>query len=56
MTGESAPTQETISFGPFELSSGERILGRDGLVLPIGGRALDIPIYLVGYQANLLRP
>jgi DNA-binding winged helix-turn-helix (wHTH) protein len=48
MTGErSAPTQETISFGPFELSSGERILRRDGLVLPLGGRAFDILIYLV---------
>jgi predicted ATPase/DNA-binding winged helix-turn-helix (wHTH) protein len=48
MTGESsAPTQETISFGPFELSSGERILSRAGLVLPLGGRALDILIYLV---------
>jgi len=33
--------------GPFELSSGERILRRDGLVLPLGGRALEILIYLV---------
>jgi predicted ATPase/DNA-binding winged helix-turn-helix (wHTH) protein len=49
MKGErSAPTQETIAFGPFELSSGERILRRDGLVLPLGGRALDILFYLVG--------
>src|SRR6202020_675530 len=48
MTGErSASTQETISFGPFELSSGERILRRDGLVLPLGGRAFDILNYLV---------
>src|ERR1700742_1374790 len=48
MTGESsAPTPETISFGPFELSSGERILRRGGVVLPLGGRALDILIYLV---------
>src|ERR1700733_3218425 len=48
MKGEgSAPTQETIAFGPFELSSGERILRRDGLVLPLGGRAFDILNYLV---------
>src|ERR1700723_949231 len=48
MTGErSASTQETISFGPFELSSGERILRRDGLWLPLGGRAFDILNYLV---------
>jgi predicted ATPase/DNA-binding winged helix-turn-helix (wHTH) protein len=55
MTGErSAPTQETISFGPFELSSGERILRRDGLVLPLGGRALDILIYLVGRPGEVV--
>src|ERR1700755_2323090 len=49
MTGErSAPTQETISFGSFELSSGERILRRAGLEVPLGGRALDILTYLVG--------
>jgi DNA-binding winged helix-turn-helix (wHTH) protein len=55
MTGErSAPTQETISFGPFELSSGERILRRDGLVLPLGGRAFDILIYLVGRPGEVV--
>jgi predicted ATPase/DNA-binding winged helix-turn-helix (wHTH) protein len=36
-----------LRFGPFELSSGERILWRDGLALPLGGRALDILIYLI---------
>jgi DNA-binding winged helix-turn-helix (wHTH) protein len=35
-----------LRFGPFELSIGERVLRRDGQVLPIGGRALDILIYL----------
>ncbi len=55
MTGErSAPTQESISFGAFELSSGERILRRDGLVLPLGGRALDILIYLVGRPGEVV--
>ena len=55
MTGErSAPAQETISFGPFELSSGERILRRDGLVLPLGGRALDILICLVGRAGEVV--
>ena len=33
-------------FGPFELSIGERILRREGEALPLGGRALDILIYL----------
>src|SRR5882757_3650064 len=55
MMGErSAPTQETISFGPFELSGGERILRRDGLVLPLGGRALDILVYLVGSPGEVI--
>src|SRR6266849_4836243 len=35
-----------LKFGPFELSSSERMLRRDGQVLPLGGRALDILIYL----------
>ena len=38
--------QRNLQFGPFELSSRERILRRDGQVLPLGGRALDILIYL----------
>ena len=35
-----------LRFGPFELSIGERVLRRDGQVLPLGGRALDVLIYL----------
>jgi predicted ATPase/DNA-binding winged helix-turn-helix (wHTH) protein len=35
-----------LEFGPFELSSRERVLRRDGVVLPLGGRALDLLIYL----------
>jgi DNA-binding winged helix-turn-helix (wHTH) protein len=35
-----------LGFGPFELSIGERALRRDGVVLPLGDRALDILIYL----------
>src|SRR6202051_3397518 len=35
-----------LQFGPFELSSSERVLRRDGVMLPLGGRALDILIYL----------
>jgi predicted ATPase/DNA-binding winged helix-turn-helix (wHTH) protein len=35
-----------LKFGPFELSSGERVLQRDGVMLPLGSRALDILIYL----------
>jgi predicted ATPase/DNA-binding winged helix-turn-helix (wHTH) protein len=35
-----------LRFGPFELSSGERVLQRDSVTLPLGSRALDILIYL----------
>jgi predicted ATPase/DNA-binding winged helix-turn-helix (wHTH) protein len=35
-----------LKFGPFELSVSERVLRRDGEVLPLGSRALDILIYL----------
>jgi predicted ATPase/DNA-binding winged helix-turn-helix (wHTH) protein len=37
----------TLRFGPFELSIRERVLRRDGEVLPLGDRALDILNYLV---------
>src|SRR6201989_1256068 len=56
MTGErNAPIQETISFGPFEISSAARILRRDGLVLPLGGRAFDILIYLVKRPGGIVK-
>src|ERR1700680_1355201 len=42
----SAAVHRKLRFGPFELSIGERVLRRDGQVLPLGGRALDILIYL----------
>src|ERR1700761_9223351 len=41
-----ADVRRKLRLGPFELSIGERILRRDGQVLPLGGRALDVLIYL----------
>jgi predicted ATPase/DNA-binding winged helix-turn-helix (wHTH) protein len=35
-----------LKFDPFELSSSERVLRREGEMLPLGSRALDILIYL----------
>src|ERR1700755_408685 len=35
-----------LRFGPFELSSRERVLRREGVVLPLGSRALDLLMYL----------
>ena len=44
MSSDRVPT--TLKFGPFELSTRERVLRRDGVALPLGSRALDILIYL----------
>src|SRR3981189_2667120 len=41
-----AVVHRNLRFGPFELSIGERVLRRDGQVLPLGDRALDILTYL----------
>src|SRR5258706_11748290 len=43
-----------LSFGPFDLSIGERALRRDGQVLPLGGRALDILIYLADRPGEVI--
>jgi predicted ATPase/DNA-binding winged helix-turn-helix (wHTH) protein len=45
-TMSSDNVRTTLKFGPFELSTRERVLRRDGVVLPLGSRALDILIYL----------
>jgi DNA-binding winged helix-turn-helix (wHTH) protein len=44
MSGDSV--YGSLRFGPFELSSRERVLRREGLQLPLGSRALDILVYL----------
>src|SRR3979411_757433 len=44
---DGAVVHRKMRFGPFDLSIGERVLRRDGQVLPLGDRALDILIYLV---------
>jgi predicted ATPase/DNA-binding winged helix-turn-helix (wHTH) protein len=43
-----------LRFGPFELSIGERVLRRDGRVLPLGGRALDILTYLADRPGEVI--
>ena len=43
-----------LRFGPFELSVGARVLRRDGAVLPLGSRALDILIYLSGHPGEVI--
>jgi DNA-binding winged helix-turn-helix (wHTH) protein/energy-coupling factor transporter ATP-binding protein EcfA2 len=43
-----------LQFGPFELSSSKRMLRRDGVMLPLGGRALDILIYLADRPGEVI--
>lgn len=43
-----------LQFGPFELSSKERVLRRGGVELPLGSRALDILIYLAGRPGEVI--
>jgi predicted ATPase/DNA-binding winged helix-turn-helix (wHTH) protein len=49
-----AAVHRKLRFGPFELSVGERVLRRDGQVLPLGGRALDILIYLADRPGEVI--
>ncbi|MET0313513.1 MAG: winged helix-turn-helix domain-containing protein, partial [Hansschlegelia sp.] len=43
-----------ITFGPFRLAIGERLLTRDGATVEIGGRALDLLIALVEQPGRVL--
>src|SRR3982074_136070 len=42
---------KVLSFGPFELSIGSRLLTNGATVVPLGARAMDLLIVLVA-QAN----
>jgi DNA-binding winged helix-turn-helix (wHTH) protein len=42
-------------FGPFELDSRARTLRRDGMVLPLGSRALDLLVYLANHPGEVIR-
>jgi DNA-binding winged helix-turn-helix (wHTH) protein len=44
----------TLKFGPFEVSIGERLLRREGMALPLGGRALDLLIYLAERRGEVI--
>jgi DNA-binding winged helix-turn-helix (wHTH) protein len=43
-----------LQFGPFELSSRERVLRHEGVALPLGSRALDILIYLAERSGKVI--
>jgi predicted ATPase len=52
MAGDSV--HRDLKFGPFELLVSERVLRRDSQVLPLGGRALDILIYLADRPGEVI--
>ena len=47
VTGGDRQTKAAVSFGPFDLVPGERLLTKDGVPLELSARALDILIALV---------
>src|SRR4051812_12730800 len=49
-----AVVHRKLRFGPFELSIGERVIRRDGQVLPLGDRALDILTYLADCPGEVI--
>src|SRR5713101_3056650 len=49
-----AAVHRKLRFGPFELAIGERVLRRDGQVLPLGDRALDILTYLADRPGEVI--
>src|SRR3982074_1903053 len=51
---DSTVVHRKLKFGPFELSIGERVLRRDGRVLPLGDRALDILTYLADRPGEVI--
>src|SRR5262249_29947835 len=49
-----APSRDVLSFGPFRLAPGERLLTREGAPVELGARALDILIALVSRHNEVI--
>src|SRR5882672_12069006 len=47
-------SQDVICFGPFRLSTAERLLEKNGVRIRLGSRALDILIALVEHPAEIV--
>jgi len=46
--------KDAFSFGPFSLSPGERILRKDGTIVPLGGRAFDMLVAMVDRNGTVV--
>src|SRR5215470_18023128 len=49
-----AASKDVLSFGPFRLAPGERLLTREGAPVELGARALDILIALVSRHSEVI--
>jgi predicted ATPase/DNA-binding winged helix-turn-helix (wHTH) protein len=54
MAPTAAPSKALMTFGPFRLAPGERLLTREGRPVALGARALDILIALVSRPNELV--
>lgn len=54
MVLKAVPAKDALSFGPFRLDAGERLLTRDGAPVELGARALDILIALVSAPKEVI--
>ncbi|WP_084455000.1 ATP-binding protein [Novosphingobium rosa] len=54
MADTETPAREGISFGPFALFPGERLLTMDGVPVEIGGRSLDLLVVLTEQPGRVL--
>ena len=54
MMAKAAQTKEVISFGPFHLIASERLLTKDGALIELSSRALDILIVLLSRPNEIM--
>ena len=47
VSAEQPGARKAVYFGPFRLLSEERLLARENVPVPIGGRAFDILVTLI---------
>lgn len=48
------PNRDVVFFGPFRMVAHERLLERDGSPIPVGSRAFDLLLLLVGRQGEVI--
>jgi predicted ATPase/DNA-binding winged helix-turn-helix (wHTH) protein len=48
--------KDAFSFGPFRLYQGQRILWKNGTVVPLGSRAFDMLVAMVEHYGKVLAP